>query len=107
MALTRNDLQQIQDLLTTQLSAQDQRIRLDLRDALAQQSQDIKRDIRDEMDARFLAFENKIDKRFEGLRIEFRQEIKAVIDLLLTFVPERFEKLEHDMMRVKAHIGLA
>lgn len=107
MALTQRDLQQIQNLLSTQLSAQDLRIRLDLREALTQQAQDIKRDIRDEMDARFVAFEHKMDRRFEGLRIEFRQEIKAVIDILLTFIPERFEKLEHDMTRVKAHIGLA
>ena len=100
MALTKNDLQQIQDLLTTQLSAQDQRIRLDLRDALSQQSQDIRRDIRDEMDARFVASETKMEKLF-------RHELQAVIDILLTFVPERFEKLEYDMTRVKAHIGLA
>lgn len=100
MALTKNDLQHIQDLLTTQFSAQDQRIRLDLRDALAQQSQDIKRDIRDEMDARFVASETKMERLF-------RHELQAVINILLTFVPERFEKLEHDMTRVKAHIGLA
>lgn len=107
MALTKNDLRQIQYLLTTQLSAQDARLRI----ALSQQSQDIKRDIRDEMDARFLASENKmegkIDGRFHVTENFFKHELQAVIDILLTFVPERFEKLEHDMTRIKAHIGLA
>ncbi|MEK9156685.1 MAG: hypothetical protein AAB448_00925 [Patescibacteria group bacterium] len=54
MALTKHDLRQLKEVisteitsqLSTQLAAQDQRLRLDLRDALAQQSQDIKRDRR-------------------------------------------------------------
>jgi hypothetical protein len=44
MALIQKDLAQIQKLLT----AQDQRLRLDLREALSRQAQDIKRDICDE-----------------------------------------------------------
>ncbi len=129
MALTKNDLQQFREVisteitnqLSTQLAAQDVRFSAELRqlnvalhqqkselkNALHQQTQDIKRDIRDEMDARFLASENKMDKKFEGLRLEFHQEIKAVIDILLTFVPERFEKLEYDVAHIKTHIGLA
>lgn len=111
MALTKNDLQQIQNLLTTQLSAQDQRLHLNLRDALTQQSQDITRDIRDEMDARFLASENKMearmDVRFHAIEGIFRHELQAVIDILLTFVPERFEALERDVVRLKTHVKLA
>ncbi len=133
MALTRNDLRQLKEVisteitnqLSTQLAAQDARFgvalyqqkselkgmideqRQELKSALDQQTQDIKRDIRDEMDARFFASENKMDKKFEGLRIEFHQEIKAIIDILLTFVPERFEKLERDVVRLKAHAKLA
>ncbi len=64
MALPQKDLSLIHDLLI----AQDQRLRLDLRDAFAQQAQDIKRDIRDEMDARFIAFEQRMDKAFQEIR---------------------------------------
>lgn len=122
MALTKNDLQQLKEVvsteitnqLSTQLVAQDARFsaalhqqKSELVNAFDQQTQDIKRDIRDEMNARFGAFENKMNGKFEGLRIEFRQEIKAVIDILLTFVPERFEALERDVVRLKVHIKLA
>lgn len=122
MALTKNDLQQLKEVisteitnqLSTQLAAQDVRFsaelrqlnvalhqqKLELKSALYQQTQDIKRDIRDEMDARFLASENKMESLF-------RHELQAVIDILLTFVPERFEKLEHEVARIKTHIGLA
>ncbi len=144
MALTKNDLQQLKEVisteitnqLSTQLAAQDVRFGAELRQlnvalhqqkselqgmldeqkqelksAFDQQTQDIKRDIRDEMDARFIASENKIegkmDVRFHAIEAIFKHELQAVIDILLTFVPERFEKLEHDVAHIKTHIGLA
>ena len=103
MALTKKDLQQIQNLFVEQLTHE----RRYLHVALDQQAQDIKRDIRDEMDAKFVAFENKMNGRFIAMEGLFRHELQAVINVLLTFVPERFEKLEHDVVRIKTHIGLA
>lgn len=144
MALTKNDLRQLKEVistettnqLSTQLAAQDVRFsaelrqlnvtlhqqkselkgmidergrelknaiseqRQELKSALHQQTQDIKRDIRDEMDARFIASETKMERLF-------RHELQVVIDILLTFFPERFEKLEHDVAHIKTHIGLA
>ena len=79
MALTKKDLFQIQELLTTQLSAQDSRLRLDLREAFAQQAIDIRRDIRDEMDARFMASERRMDKRMDEKLLVFKQELKQEI----------------------------
>jgi glycyl-tRNA synthetase alpha subunit len=122
MALTKNDLQQLKEVvsieitnqLSTQLAAQDVRFSAELRQlnvalhqqkselksAFDQQTQDIKRDIRDEIDARFLASETKMEHLF-------RHELQAVIDILPPFVPERFEKHEHDAAHIKTHIGLA
>jgi len=103
MALTKNDLVLLEKMFT----AQDTRFEHHLKISLAQQSQDIKGDIRDEIDARFVAFENKMNGRFTAMEGLFRHELQAVIEVLLTFVPERFEKLEHDIVRMKTHIGLA
>lgn len=102
MALTKNDLQ----LLREMFIAQDARFnvalhqqRSELRSAIDQQTQDIKRDIRDEMDARFVASETKMERLFQ-------HELQAVIDILLTFVPERFERLEQNVLCLKTHTGL-
>ena len=106
MALTKKDLQEFGKELTQQLK-KELISKESLVLALEQQHADIVRDIRDEMDARFVAFENKMNGRFIAMEDLFRHELQAVINVLLTFIPERFEKLEHDMTRVKAHIGLA
>ena len=126
MALTKNDLKQLKEVvsteitnqLSTQLAAQDVRLGIalhqqkselqgmldeqkqGLKSAFDQQTQYITRDIRDEMDARFIASETKMERLF-------RHELQAFINILLTFVPERFEKLEHDVAHIKTHIGLA
>ena len=106
MALTKNDLAQIQEMFL----AQDKRFIF----ALRQESQDIKRDIRDEMDARFIAFERKMDMRFAevdtkiyALDTRLTTEIQSLVRVILSFFPERFESLESDVARLKRHVGIA
>jgi len=103
MALTKKDLSLIKDLLVENNKDLRAEWRSDLHTALDRQAQNIKRDIRNEMDARFSAFETKMNYHFA----EIHADIQEVVTILFTFVPERFEKLEYDMTRVKAHIGLA
>lgn len=86
MALTSKDLTQIQELLT----AQDRRLRLDLREALTQQAQDIKCDIRDEMEARFAA--SHATMRGEMLNVITHNIMPA------------FDALHHELRDVKREI---
>lgn len=126
MALTKKDLQQLKevisteitDQLSTQLAAQDARFnatlyqqKSELVNAFDQQTQDIKRDIRDEMDARFSASEQRFDKKLTTLREEFAEilseQLLPSIDRLDTKIDTVHKDLKRDIAGIRFHVGMA
>jgi hypothetical protein len=99
MALTKKDLGLIKELLAEE--------RQYLRGALDQQSQDIKRDIRDEMDARFAAFENKVDGKLFMLKKEIRGDFLDVLQQnILPAIDRVDQSLRQEIVAIRRHVGM-
>lgn len=73
-----------------------------------EQTQDIQRDIRDEMDARFIAFERRMQRSMDEKFVTFRQEIRSeFIDVLQTNILPVIDKAFQEIREVRRFVGMA